>query len=192
MSEKSPMELIQSLEALKQEALANQQQSDMRRLEARAAQYALPDTDETQAEDNLTVVAFRLGAEHYALDVIRVRGVREMPPITRVPGAPPFYPGVVNVRGAIITLFDLRAFFELEAPGKPAAELIVVEVHDLQLGVMADHVMGVHTVPKTSLNPVEDAQFISGVYIQDVRWVLLDVIEIFEDDRLVVNRSEET
>ena len=83
-----------------------------KRLRQRAEQYAVPtrDLDEVTA-DSKTVLAFLLGDEHYGVDVMVVRGVRTIPRVTRVPGTPPFYRGVVNVRGQVITVMGLAPFF---------------------------------------------------------------------------------
>ena len=98
-------------------------------LRQRAEQYATPiiRDDLTSDKQVMTLLAFSLGEERYAIDVHRVIGVRNIRRITRVPNAPNFYRGVVNVRGQILTVLDLEALFGIRTDETaPSAELIIV------------------------------------------------------------------
>jgi purine-binding chemotaxis protein CheW len=114
------------------------------RLRQRAEQYAAPPREAKVDDDALTVLAFELGGEHYGVDVMLVRGVRSMTKIARVPGIPSFYRGVVNVRGQILTVLDLRTFFDIPAASDHVPdELVTVRANDLEIGLLADSVSGV-------------------------------------------------
>jgi purine-binding chemotaxis protein CheW len=110
--------------------------------------------------------------------------------ITPVPSAPRFYRGVVNLRGQIITVLDIRRFFELpEATSEPPRELVVVRSNALELGLIARHVQGVQRIPAESVRPFEQLRYARGVTAE--RLVILDIARLFEDDRLVIKHAEE-
>jgi purine-binding chemotaxis protein CheW len=92
-----------------------QQENLQIRLQQRARQYATPQQqEEIYAETEIYhMLVFRLGKERYGIDVTQARGVRPSDQLTRVPGVPAFYRGVINVRGRIITVLDLRLFFNV-------------------------------------------------------------------------------
>jgi purine-binding chemotaxis protein CheW len=168
-----------------------QERAAQERLRQRARQYAsLPPEDKDQAASSLTVLAFTLESELYGIDVMLVRGVRSVSEITPVPGTPQFYAGVVNVRGQIITVLDLRQFFGIEAGArKDPGELIIVQANQLEIGLLAHHVRGVMSVPAADIEPLEDIRYARGMTAE--RMILLDVARMFEDERLVIGGADE-
>lgn len=164
------------------------------RLQQRARQYAAPKQQPgTTAEDGYTVLTFALGTEHYGVDVMRVRGVRALTTsrLTHVPGVPAFYRGVVNVRGQVITVLDLRLFFAMPAddgdniPG----ELVIVRSGMLEIGLLAHDVEGVEVIPRSEVEPVDNMRYALGVTA--AKLVLLDIKHLFEDERLLVGGKDE-
>lgn len=160
----------------------------LRRLEERAKQYAARKQDSStfSEEEAYHVLVFRLGAEQYALEVDTVRNVRPATRITRVPGTPPFYRGVVNWRGQIVTVLDLRIFFHTggNQPGDALPdELILVEAGGLELALLADHVEDVSVIPVESIEPIE-MSYAYGVTRSQM--VILDIQKLFMDERLIV------
>jgi len=130
-----------------------------------------------------------LGAERYGIDVTTVTSVRAMSTLTRVPGVPPFYRGVVNVRGQIITVLDLRVFLNLGGnANKIPNELIVVKSNALELGILADHVSDVEHIPVDRIEPVE-MKYARGVTTG--RLVVLDIEQLLTDERLFVGGADE-
>lgn len=159
------------------------------RLSIRAAQYAeLTRFDLQSQNDTTTCVTFRLGKERYAVNTDWVRGVQAIGKITRVPGAPDYYPGVVNMRGRIITVFDLRRFFDLEISDELPQELVQIEIGDLNLGMLADHIEGVEQILDDEIQTI-DILFARG--ITSDRLVILDLEKMAKDARLIVNETDE-
>lgn len=157
-------------------------------LRQRAEQYASPPAS-TETTPLHTVLAFDLGTEQYGVDVVRVRTVRPVGRISPVPGTPAFYPGVVNIRGQIITVIDLRQFFNMDAGlPQPPGELIVVQGKRLQLGLLAHHVRGVTAIASDQVESIEDVRYARGVTASGL--VLLDINRMLEDDRLVIGGAE--
>lgn len=163
------------------------------RLRLRARQYAAPkaQTEAASAETALTALVFELGDERYGVDVTTVRRVRPLGHITRVPGIPPFYRGVVNVRGQVVTVLDLRLFFDIPvADGtNPPQELVVVQAGRLEIGLIAHNVQGVIAIPRAEIKAVEHIRYALGITAQQL--VLLDVRRLFEDERLIVGSKDE-
>lgn len=159
------------------------------RLQERARAYAtLPPPTLPESIERLPVVTFSLGEDTYALDVRVVRGVRTLERLTRVPSVPPFYKGVVSVRGQMMTVFELRAFIDVPiADSTPPRELLLVQAHGLELGIIVHHVDDVLFLPKPEINPFH-APYTLG--ITNERVVLLDHDTLFADERLIIERSE--
>jgi len=164
---------------------AQRQQRTIERLRQRAVQYAAQaaEAEFEAVEDALSVLTFHLGKEHYALEVQHVRAVRAANNITRVPGTPSFYRGVVNLRGQVITLLDLRRFLDLNVDtNQIPPEMILIETHGLEIGVLADHVQDVITMPRSSLDHVE-MRYLLGIRAS-TRLTVLDIEQLFTDERL--------
>lgn len=137
--------------------------------------------------DQLQLVTFDVADEEFAVDILAVREINRMMTLTRVPQSPPEVEGVINLRGKIIPVLDLRRRF-----GMPAGErtersrIIVVEVTGRVLGFIVD---GVHEVLRISSAIVEpapamvcsiDSEFIEGVgKLNDRLIILLDLGKLF-------------
>jgi purine-binding chemotaxis protein CheW len=155
-------------------------------LSQRARSYALPlhDTKTYAEEDVYQVLSFKLGNESYGIDVGIIQGIRPLERLTRVPSAPNFYSGVVNVRGQIISVLDLRAFFGMDVSEKfPKPELVLVGSGDMILALLAERVDDVETIPRTMVEPVE-MNYARG--ISQSRLILLDILSLLNDERLIV------
>lgn len=126
------------------------------------------------------VVAFRLAAEAYGVNISQVREIVTLPPITHVPGAPPFVEGVINLRGQVIPVVDLRQRFGMP-PAERSSEtrVMVVEVGEFIIGLIVDGVSEVLTVPGGQVEPPSAAivgphsAFIRGVARLDERLLVL-------------------
>jgi chemotaxis signal transduction protein len=169
----------------------HRQAIERERLRQRAVQYAQPviDTDELM-RDARPLLTFTLDNERYGLDVMLVREVRSVQRIVPVPGVPDYYPGVINVRGQVITTFDLRRFLGLTIPQPEIlpGEAILVRSHQLILGLLAHRVDGVVSVPPTAIKPVGTLRYAHGV--TEDHLTVLNLTQLFEDERLIVGADE--
>jgi chemotaxis signal transduction protein len=165
--------------------------TERERLRQRAIQYAQPvvDSDELM-RDARPLLTFTLDSERYGLDVMLVRGVRSVQRIVPVPGVPDYYPGVINVRGQVITTFDLRRFLGLaiRQPEVSPGEAILVRSHQLILGLLAHRVDGVISMPATAIKPVGTLTYAHGV--TEDHLTVLNLAQLFEDERLIVGADE--
>lgn len=114
--------------------------------------------DKTAAQQEKQVVVFNLGPEDYAVDIGIVREIIRMQNVTRVPRTPQFIEGVINLRGKIIPVVNLRKRFGL--PGDERGKdnrIIVVDLGRQSIGIIVDAVTQVFRVPDGSIEAVSDA-----------------------------------
>src|SRR5208282_3436424 len=98
------------------------------------------------------LLEFRLAQERYALESRWVREVSAFKELTPLPCCPPFVLGIVNVRGRILPVLDLKKFFDLPEKGlTDLHRIVLVGDNSLELGILADTIVGVRSVPATDL-----------------------------------------
>lgn len=141
--------------------------------------------------DSVQVATFNIGAEEYGVDISQIQEIIRMVEITRVPRTPAFMEGVINLRGQLIPIIDLRARFGMErmAPTKNT-RIIVTDVGTKRVGIIVDSASEVLTIP---LEAIEQApEMIAGVgadYLQGVGKVGARLI-ILLDLTMVVTAPE--
>ena len=144
----------------------------------------------------LDLLEFRLADERYAVEARHVGEVHPLRDLTRVPCTPRFVAGIANVRGRIIPVLDLKKFFDLPERGiTDLHRIIIVRGHDLELGLLADTVVGVRAVDPAALQATLPtlvdirADYLKG--ITGERLVVLDMERILADPRIVVHEEVE-
>jgi purine-binding chemotaxis protein CheW len=139
------------------------------------------------------VLSFRLGQETYGVDILAVKEIRGWAPVTRIPQAPEHVLGVLNLRGAIVPIIDLRMRFGLPAEFTPVTVVIVLQIEHEQgqreCGIVVDSVSDVVEILPESTRPAPDltcqqrAAFIAGLAeVDDHMLILLDVTELVGRD----------
>jgi purine-binding chemotaxis protein CheW len=153
----------------------------------------MSDTTIIEADQYLT---FTLGEEQYAVDVSQVKEVLEMQPITRIPNTPPYMRGVINVRGGVIPILDLRKKFGMEEVEETVdTSIVVLEVHageeTITVGTVADTVQEVIELPGERIEPTPrigtklDTAFIKGLGKHEEQFlIILDIDKVFTDAEL--------
>ena len=159
------------------------------------AQQDLKDVDvETLGEEHINLV-FALGRENFGVDVNLVREIVRVPPfITRVPNAPMYIRGVMNLRGTIVPVFDMQ--LKIGMPHNPLTEdarIIVIAVNEVQFGIIVNSGREVRTIYDKQLEPA--TKLSSSVDKRYVLWVakpsddrlilLLDVSALFDLDQVL-------
>jgi len=120
------------------------------------------------------VVIFTLNRQQYGVDIAKVYEIIRMPAITPIPHAPYFVEGVINLRGKIIPVIDLRKRFGMsEIERDKATRIIVVDVDGLTVGMIVDSVMEVFRLQEATLEPAPsllnskiDTAFIQGIAVK--------------------------
>ncbi len=102
-------------------------------------------------------LAFKLGAEEYGIDILRVQEIRSYEEPTRIANAPPFIKGVVNLRGVIVPIVDMRLKFNLEQVSYDSFTVVIVlNVGNRVMGMVVDAVSDVITLTPEQLRPVPE------------------------------------
>lgn len=166
-------------------------------LRARAKALARPPVRSTTGEATLELLEFRLAQEQYALETRYVREVYPLKNLTPLPSTPPFVAGIVNVRGRVLPVLNLKRFFGLPDNGlTDLHRVILVSGHDLEFGLLADVSVGVRTIPAGSLQPsLPTLTGIGAEYLKGVtegRLIVLDMERILTDRRIIVNEEVES
>ena len=128
----------------------------------------------------MKVVVFQLKEKEYAIPIQQVRGIEKILHITRVPNTAHFVKGVINLRGVVTPIIDLRARFDIEqADYTDESRIIIVNVDDLEVGLIVDIANDVIDIPSANLEPqpevvgTEEAEFITAVAKIEKRLLIL-------------------
>jgi purine-binding chemotaxis protein CheW len=166
-------------------------------LRARAKALAIPPRRSMSAGAMLELLEFRLASERYALETRHVRGVHPLRDLTPLPCTPAFVLGIVNVRGRILPVLDLKKFFDLPEHGlTDLHRIILVQENDLEFGLLADVIVGVRSVAADSLQPSLPtltgirAEYLKG--IGEERLVVLEMERILADPKIIVHQEVES
>lgn len=141
--------------------------------------------DNVTANEELQLVIFRLAKEEYGLPITKVQEINRLVPITKLPQTPTFMEGIINLRGRIIPVIDLRKRFSLSADEQSEDNrIIIVEVNGQTVGIIVDAVTEVVRLAGASVEPppptfILDAQYIHGVgKLEERLLILLDIDKI--------------
>jgi purine-binding chemotaxis protein CheW len=161
-------------------------------LEERAR--ALARVTEVEGGEGMQLVVFTLANETYGIPTNYVREVQPLQHISPVPCTPNFVVGVVNIRGSIYSVIDIRQFF-----GVPKQEItdltkvVLVNAAGLDVGILADDVSGEMSVPQAEIKPPLAAQAtVKEEYVQGVTQdmlIILNLEALMGDERLIVHEE---
>ena len=159
-------------------------------LRARARNLARPLGCREADGNSLHVVEFRLAKESYAIELAYVREVLRLENLTPLPCTPPFVRGIINMRGQILPVIDIKRFFELPDAGiTDLHRVIVVRAEGAEMGILADTVTAVRSIPLDRVQPsLPTLTGIRAAYLRGVtddHVVILDVSKILLDPKLV-------
>lgn len=145
-----------------------------------------------EAQQEIQVVAFELGQEEYAVDILNVQEIITMHRVTRIPRTESYVEGVINLRGNIIPLFNLHTKFNIPSPGDVKDKRIIVfQLNDLKAAIIVDKVSEVLHINRNQIEQTQDVygginvNHISGVAKVGGRiLILLDIYKILINDNI--------
>ncbi len=159
------------------------------RAEALAQEPAPPAGSE--GIDSFEIVEFLLAKEYYGIESRYIREVYPVKDYTPLPGTPSFVLGLINVRGQIVSVIDIKKFFDM--PGKGISDLnkvIIIHNDTMEFGILADEILGVRNVvpgeiqpPPPTLTGIRE-EYLRGITREQV--VILDAKRLLEDENIVV------
>jgi len=153
-----------------------------------------------EAEKSIQMISFTVGSERFGVEILVVQEIIMMSNITEIPNAPDFVEGVINLRGNIIPVLDLRKRLRMRGSQRsaghaPGTRILVVEIEGDVTGFIVDSVAKVISVPSSKISPPPDiivagvqSQYISGVvHMDEGILVMLDfrrILSLEEKDAL--------
>jgi purine-binding chemotaxis protein CheW len=167
---------------------------DRRRILRQRAELLARQPEEQAEGDSIEIVEFLLANEHYGLESRFVSEVYPLKDYTPLPGVPPFVLGLLNVRGRVISIVDIKKFFDLPEKGiSDLNKVIIVADDNMEFGILADAILGVHHIALRELGPpLPTLTGIREEYLQGVtgdRMAILDVARILADKNIVVHEE---
>jgi len=142
-------------------------------------------------------ISFAIGDEQYGVDIMAVREIKGWSEITHLPKQPEYVRGVLNLRGAIVPIVDLRCRFgEGLTETSPLHIVIIVQIGDRQVGLIGDRVLDIVAVTPAQIQPVprtghgHSTSFLAGlVSNEEIMIALIDLPHLLADTEAVVLTS---
>lgn len=163
-------------------------------LKVRAQELARAPEAEQATDAYIDVVEFTLAHERYAIESRCVKEVFPLDNLTPLPCTPGFLLGIVNLRGEILSVIDIRIFFDLPRNGlTDLNKVIVLESGNMLFGILADVLLGVRRVPVTEIQP--SLPTLTGIrekYLKGVtsgHTVILDAEKLLADESIIVQEE---
>jgi purine-binding chemotaxis protein CheW len=160
----------------------------------RANKLSLSRIERDGDDDYLDVIEFMLDQERYAIEVKFIREVFPVKDLTYVPCTPPFVAGIINVRGQIMSVVDVKKFLDLpETELTDLSRVIILQNEDMELGLLTDEVVEERRIHMNEIHsdmPTLDGmweKYISGVTKE--RLALVDVNKFLADKNIVVHEK---
>ncbi len=160
------------------------------------AEQMAHDIDLSSSGENDQYLTFIMAGEEYGIDILRVQEIRGWDGVTPIPNTPEYIKGVINLRGSIVPIIDLRERFGLErGEYGPTTVVIVVKVMDEErervMGIVVDAVSDVYNVSEDDMKPPPDfgsvvsVDFVKGLTTVDEKMVIiLDIDHMMARDDL--------
>lgn len=171
-------------------ALSPQERRAILRTRARA--LAREPQQVVSAQEFLEIIEFRLASETYGIESAFIREVYPLKDITPLPGVPPFVLGIVNVRGQILSVVDLKKFFDLPEKGLGQLnKLIILRNEQMEFGILADEVLGARAIALEAIQATPPtvseigAEYLRGVTAECV--IILDGQKILGNEKIIVH-----
>ena len=190
-------EIHSRLEAAKTEFERGFQPTDEERdkiLKVRAKIFSRELEAKGEKDEYVEVLEFLLAHEMYGIELKYVREVYPLKELTPIPEIPAFVLGIVNVRGEILSVIDIKKFFDLPEKGlTDLNKVIILHSADMEFGILADSIIGVRNILlselKTSLPTLTGIreEYLKGVTKE--REIILDGGKLLSDKSIIVNEN---
>jgi purine-binding chemotaxis protein CheW len=150
-------------------------------------------TEDEDSEQENKYLLCKLDNEEYGINITHVQSIEELQKIIAVPDLPPYVKGVINLRGNVIPVIDLRLKFHMEEREYDDRTCIVItKIHDKQIGLIVDTVSEVHDIPEANIEPPPtfkkssgEGQYIAGIgKIGEEVKILLDISKLLLEEEM--------
>jgi len=159
-------------------------------LQARARSLAeTPRSDNVPRQSLLDTIEFTVASERYGVEMHFVREICALQELTTLPGAPNFILGITNLHGQILSVVDIRRLFELPERGiTNLNKVIALRANDVDLGILADAVLGVRSIASDELGGLPTFTGIRKDYLKGITKEAMVVLDV---QRIVASESRE-
>ncbi len=125
---------------------------------------------DNDVKEEIQLVIFRLGAEEYAFDILMVQEIKRMTDITRVPHTPEYIKGVINLRGSVLPVLDLKIRMNLpETPITEDTRIIIIKMEKVLVGMLVDSVSEVVTLNSSEIElPQGNSGIVAENYVSGI------------------------
>lgn len=160
--------------------------------------------EKQMSSDTNQYLTFMLNGEEYGVEILRVQGIQGWDTVTPIPNSPRYVLGVMNLRGAIVPIIDLRKRFDMESvPFGPTTVIIVVKVENSDkartVGMVVDAVSEVYRIDEEEIQALPEfgasvnADFVKGLStVEEKMLILLDIDRLFSVDDIVTGSERPT
>ena len=157
-------------------------------LRARAKILARDSAEPETVDESIEIVEFLLANEKYGIESSYVREVYPVKELTPLPCTPSFVYGIMNVRGQIVSVIDIKKFFDLPEKGlTDLNKVIVVQNETMELGILADALLGVRSVPFREIQP--PLPTLTGIRAEYLRGVTKESLIIFDIETFLTDKK---
>lgn len=132
-------------------------------------------------------IEFSLGKEEYAIPLLMVREVIPYPETTHIPNTPAHFLGIINLRGQVISIVDLRTKLKIKSSESNEIAVIIVDLGGANIGIVVDSINKVLAFPSNEISEMPEverqinAEYISGIYKKDSSLtILLDLAKVLD------------
>lgn len=165
-------------------------------LTERARLLAMPVSEEAASADTIDLLLFQLSGEGYGIESEYVQEVQPLEELTPLPEVPSFVLGIVNIRGRILSVIDLRKLFDLPARGLTDQDrVIVISDGKVEFGILANDIIDIAQIREERVQePVATITGIRRELIMGItpgQEVILNAARLLSDERLKVGRQKE-
>jgi len=142
--------------------------------------------------EEVKVIVFMLGEEEFGVEVDKVKTIEKILPITRVPKTPVFVKGVINLRGVVIPVIDLRERFGMiQKAYAENSRIIIVGVNDIEVGLIVDSANDVMDIDSDAISdPPEIVGGVKAKYLQGVAKISQERLLVLLNLKEVLNKNE--
>jgi purine-binding chemotaxis protein CheW len=165
-------------------------------LKSRALELAKEQRQEENSEQIISVVEFLLADEKFGIELIYIREIYPLKEITFLPCVPAFVLGIINARGQIISVINLKKFFDLPEKGLTSLDrILIINDSKMGFGVLADDIIGIRSIPVEEIQAsLPTLKGIRDEYLKGItkdRLIILDIQKLLSDKKIIVNEEIE-
>jgi purine-binding chemotaxis protein CheW len=165
-------------------------------LKSRAMELAKEKKINKYSGKTIMIVEFSLAYERYGIELFYLQEVYPLKDITPLPGVPSFVIGIINVRGQILSVIDLKKLFDLPEKGLTNLDrVLIVDDNKMGFGILADAVLNIHSIPIEEIQPSLPTlkgireEYLKGVTKDGI--VILDIKNLLSDKKIIVHEEVE-